>query len=266
MILAPHAAMLVQMAISRTREFEADRERRRDFRPAAVARLGARAHRARRASASRTRRPKPIRRPRICSSSTRCHGGNCGLFSHPSADGRAHRAAERDGRTRWARRRRRANRPVGAGRRRRQELTAPGLPARTPRSPSFPTVLRRRVPLDVARRRSAGSGQAGAARCRLRPRHRGRHVAPLRTARALVRGFVPKPPPPHKAGADARNPARGRLRASVPERAGACGRRCRQPPGRADGKAVHFKAADQCRAAAHGARRRGHVAAQDAGA
>ena len=41
MIVAPLAAMLVQMAISRTREYSADRARRRDLRPAAVAGLGA---------------------------------------------------------------------------------------------------------------------------------------------------------------------------------------------------------------------------------
>ena len=41
MILAPLAAMLVQMAISRTREYSADRAGRRDLRPAAVARPGA---------------------------------------------------------------------------------------------------------------------------------------------------------------------------------------------------------------------------------
>ena len=71
-ILAPLAAMLVQMAISRTREYGADRGGAEISRPAAGAGLGAGQDFRRRPPASRTRRPRPIRPRRTCSSSTRC--------------------------------------------------------------------------------------------------------------------------------------------------------------------------------------------------
>ena len=58
MILAPLAARLVQMAISRRREYEADRARRRDLRRSGMARLGAGARSTRwRARIDEQRRP-----------------------------------------------------------------------------------------------------------------------------------------------------------------------------------------------------------------
>ena len=83
MIVAPFAAMLVQMAISRTREYSADRARRRDLRQAAVAGLGAGARSQRSARRSRTQRPSATRRRRTCSSSTRCPAAAWTICSPP---------------------------------------------------------------------------------------------------------------------------------------------------------------------------------------
>ena len=71
-ILAPIAAMLVQMAISRTREYAADnlgaahQRRSRTALASALRKISSAARRR-----SRTRRPSAIRRPRISSSSIR---------------------------------------------------------------------------------------------------------------------------------------------------------------------------------------------------
>ena len=72
MILAPIAAMIVQMAISRTREYSADDLGGRIVGQPHGARLRARQDRAAPRTRSRTSRPSAIRRPRICSSSIRC--------------------------------------------------------------------------------------------------------------------------------------------------------------------------------------------------
>ena len=81
------------------------RPRRAHRRPADVARLGAGQDRATRRTRSRTRRPSAIRRPRICSSSTRCPAsGMDNLFStHPATENRIAAlaaAGARDGRRR----------------------------------------------------------------------------------------------------------------------------------------------------------------------
>ena len=83
MILAPLGAMLVQMAISRTREYAADDLGARICRPADVARLGAGQDRQRRASRSRTWKRSAIRRRRTCSSSIRCRAAAWTICSRP---------------------------------------------------------------------------------------------------------------------------------------------------------------------------------------
>ena len=73
---------------------------------------------------------------------------------------------------------------------------------------------------------------------------------------ALIRQFVPKPPAPHRAGPDARDPARGGLRIAVPRCGAARGRRRAPTVWRAaDNKAVHFKPLINATLAAHLARR-----------
>ena len=82
MILAPLGAMLVQMAISRTREYAADDLGARIcgqpmWLASALAKIANAAHR------FRTRRPSAIRRPRTCSSSTRCRATAWTICSRP---------------------------------------------------------------------------------------------------------------------------------------------------------------------------------------
>ena len=92
MILAPLAAMLVQMAISRTREYLGRPQRRRDLRPAAGARQRAaedRAPRARRRQPGR--RAQPGLGPSVHHQSV-AHGRDRQPVPHPPADRRAGRA------------------------------------------------------------------------------------------------------------------------------------------------------------------------------
>ena len=83
MILAPLGAMLVQMAISRTREYAADDLGARIcgqpmWLASALAKIAMPRIR------SRTRKPSAIRRPRICSSSIRCRATAWTICSRPT--------------------------------------------------------------------------------------------------------------------------------------------------------------------------------------
>ena len=90
MIVAPLAAMMVQMAISRTREYSADRRGAEICGKPLCARLRARQDRRVSPIRCRTTMPSAIRRPRICSSSIRCPGERMdNLFStHPATENR----------------------------------------------------------------------------------------------------------------------------------------------------------------------------------
>ena len=94
-ILAPLAAMLIQMAISRSREFAADAGGARDRRNALWARRRAAQDRCGVASKFRSTR---IRRPPTCSSSSRSPGGlMMSLFSsHPPTESAYPGAARQD--------------------------------------------------------------------------------------------------------------------------------------------------------------------------
>ena len=111
MIVAPLAAMLVQMAISRTREYSADRRGAEIcgnplWLASAldkIARNG-RAH-------PQCRRPSAIRRPRISSSSIRCRASAWTICSRPTRHREPHRGARGDGAV--GERVRRTPRPAG---------------------------------------------------------------------------------------------------------------------------------------------------------
>ncbi len=72
MMLAPMAAVLVQIGDQPHARIRGRPDGRGNFRPAAVAGICVAAHRSRRAERLKIRKPMPIRRPRICSSSIRC--------------------------------------------------------------------------------------------------------------------------------------------------------------------------------------------------
>ena len=95
-ILAPIAAMLIQAAISRSREFDADAGGAAIAgSPTAWSTRCARSTRRRSGS-----RSTPTRRPRTCSSSSRSRGGAAVALQHASADRRAHPGAARAARGR----------------------------------------------------------------------------------------------------------------------------------------------------------------------
>ena len=102
-ILAPIAAMLVQMAISRTREYSADKLGAQICRPADLARLGARARSPMPRTRSRTSAPNAIRAWRICSSSTRCRASGWTTCSRPIRRPRTGSRRWRNWPARWAR-------------------------------------------------------------------------------------------------------------------------------------------------------------------
>ena len=141
---------------------------------------------------------------------------------------------------------RRRTRPV-PGRERR------GLPARAAAQAILSDVLRKRRPLDAALERLA---ICRSARRRLRARHRRRNAAPLRPARRAHPPLRRQAAAAAQGGADARDPAAGRVRASVSRRRAACRRRRRQPSGAGRRQGRAFQAADQRRAAPRRARRR----------
>ena len=142
-MLAPFAAMLVQAAISRSREFEADRAGAElTGRPLWLANALARDRHAARA-ASTTRPPTPIPPRRICSSSIRCMAA-CAGCSPAILRPRTHRAAARHGGRTSAP----ASRALGVS-----LSEAPGdragLPARKAALALLSGVLRKRRPLDA---------------------------------------------------------------------------------------------------------------------
>ena len=173
-ILAPIAAVIVQMAISRTREFEADREGAEISGPAAVARLGAEAHRSRR----RGNRKRGRRRPSGDRAYVHHQSAAWRLLRavcEPSLDRRARRPAPGHGRTDGTGRA--ATEPVGVS------GTPAGLAAREAAQAILGEVLRKRRPLDAALDMRLGRGRAAAARRRICARHRRRDPAPLRPTR-----------------------------------------------------------------------------------
>ena len=82
-----------------------------------------------------------------------------------------------------------------------------------------------------------------------------RHCGAWGELDALVRGFVTKLPPPHKAGPTFEILLARRLRIAVPRSVAACRRRCSQPAGAKRCQGGPFQALDQCRAAPDCARR-----------
>ena len=103
MILAPLGAMLVQMAISRTREYAADDLGARIcgqpmWLASALSKIANAAHR------SRTRKPSAIRRPRTCSSSTRCRVTAWTICSRRTRRPRTASPRCSSSRRKWARR------------------------------------------------------------------------------------------------------------------------------------------------------------------
>ena len=182
-ILAPIAAVLVQMAISRTREFEADRLGAEISGRPSVAGLGAGAHRHR-------RRKRAIISEADANPATAhmfivnpLHGGFAGLFSsHPSTAERVARLRAMAGQT--------IRRPA-------MELSA-GLDARSAAQSILREVLQRRRPLDAVLgamthldARDAGFARAIASETLRR----------FGQLDALIREFVPKAPRRNRAGA-----------------------------------------------------------------
>ncbi len=102
-ILAPIAAMLVQMAISRTREYSADKLGAQICRSADLARVRARARSPMPRTRSRTSTPNAIRGWRICSSSTRCRASGWTTCSRPIRRPKTGSRRWRNWRARWAR-------------------------------------------------------------------------------------------------------------------------------------------------------------------
>ncbi len=221
-ILAPMAAVIVQMAISRTREFEADREGAEiSGRPLWLASALKRIE----AGADEIGNDAADAHPATAHMFiiNPLHGGFSGLFaSHPSTAERVARLqamAEKMGQAAP-----RAG-PLGVS-------AAPaGLAAREAAQAILGEVLRKRRPLDAALDLVLAKMRTAAARCRFRARHRRRDPAPIWSARRRDPRLRAQAAAAAQGRAGARDPADRRVRASVPQRRRTCRRRCRQSSG-----------------------------------
>ena len=226
-IVAPLAAMLVQMAMSRTREYAADRMRRRDLRPAAwlASALGKISPRRRAASTTATAERNPATAHLfIVNPLSGARMDN--LFStHPATENRIAALCCHGGRRRPSAPRSRlpcpAWPPPGAfsaapaapgGERplplcdrqsRRPPEPRPGVAARTV-APPCPLSSMRSQPFDASHR-------SGGRRCRLssalpprdrrpRPRHRRHRASPARARSTAILGRPHRAKPPRRSG------------------------------------------------------------------
>ena len=132
-------------------------------------------------------------------------------------------------------------------------MNEPGLAARKAALAIVTGVLRKRRPLDaqLEQLKALAPRDAGFARALA-----SQTLAPFRRTGSADPAFRSQAAGAAQGRSGNGNSAAGRLRASDPESAGPCRRRCRQPAGRRRCQGGAFQIPDQCRAAAGVARRR----------